>query len=391
MQKYFHRYFEKALQLINNYEGKQPLSVYLKTYFSLHKKHGSKDRKWITHFCYCSYRLGFALPALAKEERLRVAIFLCSDKRGNWLSLYNENWQVGYDENTDLRIRFIQLLYPFNPDDIFVNNDWLSHEVNTRSFNVSHLIQPHLFIRLRPGKSQIVIDKLSQNNIVFEPINKDCLALDNATKIDAIIDLNKEAVVQDLSSQQIAAFFPLIKPSNAITVWDCCAASGGKSILTSDYFTHLKLTVSDIRESIIQNLKKRFQQAGIHQYQSFVADIAAPQFSPKQQYDLVVCDVPCSGSGTWSRTPEQLCFFTEEKLLHYAELQKKITTNAMAAMKPNGYFLYITCSVFIQENEERVKYIQQVSKMTLLKAEIIKGYHKKADTMFAALFVNTQY
>ena len=135
-------------------------------------------------------------------------------------------------------------------------------------------------------------------------------------------------------------------------------------------------------------LKKRFKEAGIHRYHSFIADMASETFSPKQQYDLVICDAPCSGSGTWSRTPEQLLFFTEEKLNHYSQLQKKITTNAIKAIKQNGYFLYITCSVFRQENEEITQYILEAGKLKLIKAEILKGYDKKAVTMFAALFIN---
>ena len=388
MRNFFSQYFETSSQLITANDGKQPLSIYLKKHFSLHKKYGSKDRKWIAHFCYCYYRLGYALQELADKEHLLVAVFLCTDKAGGWLSIYDENWQNHHSENIDERILFIQTQYPFSVTDIFYNNDWLSNSIEVVSFNQSHLIQPDLFIRIRPGKSNVVINKIHQHNITFEQISESCFALENTTKIDSIIDINKEAVVQDYSSQQIASLFSLLNLPKQPTVWDCCAASGGKSILAYDYFTNIKLTVSDIREAIIQNLKKRFTEAGIHHYKSFVTDISSLHFLPKQQYDLVICDVPCSGSGTWSRTPEQLCFFTEEKLNHYSQLQKKITTNAVKTVKQNGYFLYITCSVFKQENEEITAHIQNISKLTFVKAEVIKGYKVKADTMFAALFIH---
>ena len=388
MTNYFNRYFETALQLIGNYDGSQPLSIYLKNYFSQHKKHGSKDRKWIAHFCYCYYRLGFALQELSGEERLRIAIFLCSDKKDKWLSFYDENWQAGYNENLNKRTQFIQSFYPFHIETIFFSNDWLSHDIDSSSFNISHLVQPDLFIRIRPGKEKIVNDKLRQNNIVFEQVNEHCLAVNNSTKTDSIINLNEEVVIQDYSSQQIASFFSLLTLSKQPSVWDCCAASGGKSILVYDCLPTVKITVSDIRESIIHNLNQRFRQAGIQHYQSFIADISSPQFLSGQQYDLVICDAPCSGSGTWSRTPEQLVFFTEKKLHHYTELQKKITTNAVKSVKQNGYFLYITCSVFVQENEQMITHILEAGKLQLVKAEVIKGYNRKADTMFAALFIS---
>ena len=64
------------------------------------------------------------------------------------------------------------------------------------------------------------------------------------------------------------------------------------------------------------NLHRRFKKAGIKEYKYFIADVGNADFKPGQlDFDLIICDAPCSGSGTWSRTPEQLCFFTEEKII----------------------------------------------------------------------------
>jgi len=101
---------------------------------------------------------------------------------------------------------------------------------------------------------------------------------------------------------------------------------------------------------------------------------------------MVICDVPCSGSGTWSRSPEHLPLFQEEKIVYYSSLQKRIVQNVIPAVKANGYLLYITCSVFKEENEDVVKFIQANSSLRLYKKEVLKGFDKKADTMFAALF-----
>jgi 16S rRNA (cytosine967-C5)-methyltransferase len=109
----------------------------------------------------------------------------------------------------------------------------------------------------------------------------------------------------------------------SLTLWDCCAASGGKSILAYDQFSSLKLTVSDVRASILSNLRKRFERAGIRHYASFVADITSPRFQLNKTFDIVLCDVPCSGSGTWSRTPEQLSFFARSKSGSTRNFRKK--------------------------------------------------------------------
>jgi 16S rRNA (cytosine967-C5)-methyltransferase len=72
-------------------------------------------------------------------------------------------------------------------------------------------------------------------------------------------------------------------------------------------------------------------------------------------------------------------------------LQKKIVKNVLPHLAANGYFLYITCSVFEAENEAISTYIQQqFPYMQLIKEQTIIGYTKKADTMYAALFQSTK-
>ena len=164
------------------------------------------------------------------------------------------------------------------------------------------------------------------------------------------------------------------------------AASGGKTILLHDYYPQATLTVSDIRESILINLKNRLNRAGIHSYQSFVADVASPQFDLSRKFDLIICDAPCSGSGTWARTPEQLVFFSPDKIEYYVNLQKNIALHASRCLQKGGLFLYITCSVFFRENEEVVDYLQENGGLRLVSQQYFRGYREKGDTLFAALF-----
>jgi 16S rRNA (cytosine967-C5)-methyltransferase len=104
---------------------------------------------------------------------------------------------------------------------------------------------------------------------------------------------------------------------------------------------------------IILNLHQRFKRAGIKEYNYFISDLSKPDFTPSSSnYDLVICDAPCTGSGTWSRTPEQLFFFNEASITHYSELQRKIVVQVVQHLKAGGIFVYITCSLFRAENEE---------------------------------------
>ena len=116
---FYKRYFDTAVALIQQYNGSIPLAVYLKQYFAQHKKHGSKDRKQITHLCYCYYRLGHALKELPVDTRLYIALYLCSNERGEWLQLYEDDWQGAFVGDVDKRINFIKSKYNFQPEEIF--------------------------------------------------------------------------------------------------------------------------------------------------------------------------------------------------------------------------------------------------------------------------------
>jgi 16S rRNA (cytosine967-C5)-methyltransferase len=241
---------------------------------------------------------------------------------------------------------------------------------------------------LRPRREKIVQEKLLKSGIDFRIVTDTCLALANASKIDEIIELDIEAVVQDQNSQRTAEFIKseISHFKSEISVWDCCAGSGGKSIMTFDLDPKIKFAVSDTRESILATLKNRFANAGIKSYKNFIADLSQAKSEIKNlKPEIIIADVPCSGSGTWSRTPEQLYFFEESEIGRYAALQKKIVSNAIPHLKPGGSFIYITCSVFRKENEEVVTFIKENFQLKLKNMEILKGYDKKADSMFVAV------
>lgn len=386
----YQSYFNTAVSLIRVYDGSVPLVHFLKKYFAEHKKHGSRDRKLISHLCYGYYRLGHALKELETAERLKIAIFLCNETAGEWASLFEEDWLAAWAVPIQEKIHWLQQKSPaFSAAAIFPWTAALSEEMDQEAFILSHFIQPDLFLRVRPGKEKQVLAKLRKQQIVFSQMTDTCLALANTTKIDSVLDIDKEVVIQDYSSQQVARFLSLTthhSPLTKTTVWDCCAASGGKSLLACDVLPGIELTVSDIRPSILRNLKERFDRAGIKHCQSFTADLAQSPFTAHHApYHIVLCDAPCSGSGTWGRTPEQLFFFTREKITAYADLQQKIIANVLPQVAKGGYLLYITCSVFRQENEEQVQFILQQGGFELVKMELLKGYDLKADSMFAAL------
>ena len=375
-----------AVNIINSFEGEMPLHNWLKNFFREHKQMGSKDRKQVSELVYCYYRLGKSLDKIKTEEKILTGLFLCNNINNDLLNYFKPEWNNNIHKTIEEKLLIIN--EPLLIENIFTWKEQLSKEIDHQKFSKSFLIQPDLFIRIRPGNEEIVKQKLNNALIKFNQINNSCIALNNATKIDAIININKEAVVQDYSSQQIEKFLPT-ESSQLSTVWDCCAASGGKSLMLYDVNKNIDLTVTDIRASILINLKKRFSETGIKNYTSFVADLSKPNREIlSKKYDVIIADVPCSGSGTWSRTPESLYFFKEKEIEYYSALQKKIVSNIIPQLKKNGKLVYITCSVFKKENEEMVDFILQNFHLQLEKRELLKGYENKADSMFAATFIN---
>ncbi len=389
-----HRYLEYASALLNAYDGKEPFHLYLKKYFSANKKHGSRDRRLITALCYRYFRLGSGvITAISVEEKLILATFLIGEKPSPLLEESNPEWNQHIKLPIPKKLEIVKDI--FNPKKIFPFREALSDEINFFDFSLSILIQPKLFIRIRPGYRNAVYDKIKSANISFEKINGECLAFTNNEKLSDIFTIDKEIAIQDYNSQQTMALLAFdIQPSAfSISTWDCCAASGGKSILANDLLKNIELTVSDTRKNILENLKKRFEKAGIKKYHLFVADLSIPKPLKEVEgklFDLIIADVPCSGSGTWSRTPEQIHFFKKESISEYAGLQRKIVTNAVKSLKENGRLLYITCSVFKEENEENANFIQKQLRLQLVQSKYLEGYEMQADTLFVALFAKTK-
>ncbi len=392
----YQSYLNSAKKIIDSNRGNVPFSVFLKKYFAANKKYGSTDRKQITMLCYNYYRLGKAMPDASAEEKFFTGTFLCEQRYSEFLQFHKPEWNKLIGKGLEEKISILG----FTVEDVFPLGNALAGGIDLQLFCKSFFYQPDLFLRIRPGKKDIVTNKLNEAGLKFEMRDKDCIALANTSKLDAVLELDKEAVVQDLNSQKVFNYLKNpVSPSDrairaggirdTLSVWDCCAASGGKSILAYDILEgKIQLMVSDIRESILTSLKKRFVSAGIKNFIALLTDLSAADCNlPALFFQLIICDAPCTGSGTWSRTPEQLYFFKEKMINTYAGKQQQIISTVIPHLQTGGIFIYITCSVFKKENEEIVNFIKEKFHLQLVQMEFLKGYDKKADSMFAAVFI----
>ncbi len=388
----YHSYLNTSQRILTAFKGEMPFSNYLKIFFSKEKKYGSRDRKQIANICYSYFRVGLGFDKNISADTLLAACFLTTRNASPIISELMPAWEAHLNKPLPEKLAFLPV--SFNLQAVFPYTGELNESINAAAFLLSFFSQPDLFIRIRPSYKKTVSEKIISSGFEHEFLHDgQAVRFPAGTKIESFLQVDKEVVIQDYQSQQVLNYLEKNKDEfpQQPAVWDCCAASGGKSILVTDRLQgKLNLTVSDIREGILANLQQRFLRAGINSYRSFAADVGDHEKQATSKYDIIICDAPCTGSGTWSRTPEQLYFFKPETIGSYVELQQKITANTVTQLKEGGLFFYITCSVFKKENDDPVAQLLQYKNLRLVEKKYLYGYAGNSDSMFVAVFKKEQ-
>lgn len=301
------------------------------------------------------------------------------------LEVHRQEWDEVVELSLKEKLGVLQTDFKEVFSSLFSWREELSMDIDFDAFASSHFVQPDVFLRIRSNQKEKVKRTLNEVEIPFKEITSSTFSVEANSKVDRALQIDSDVVVQDLSSQRVGDFLSKLLKEDTPKVWDCCAGSGGKSIMAYDINPKIRLTVSDVRENILINLKKRFDAAGIKSYKSFQLDLGNGQSVLDSPFDVIIADVPCTGSGTWGRTPEQLTYFEASKIQEYADLQRTIVSNAIPLLKPGGFLVYITCSVFKKENENNVEYLIDEFDLEEVDGGLLKGYDQKADSMFVSV------
>ena len=153
--------------------------------------------------------------------------------------------------------------------------------------------------------------------------------------------------IQDEGAQLVALDIG-VRPGN--TVFDFCAGAGGKSLIFAQMMQNKGLIWAyDITAKKLFELVKRATRAHID-----IIQIQPQLPAPTKLFDYVVVDAPCSGTGTWRRSPNMRWHLTEKQLSHIVKSQTEILNRAEAYVKDNGRLAYITCSITTDENENQI-------------------------------------
>jgi len=192
------------------------------------------------------------------------------------------------------------------------------------------------------------IAALAEDNIVATPVPgvKTALqVLENERRVsNSNAYLNGVVELQDPSSQQAVHALNI---TSGLRVLDYCAGGGGKALALAA--AGGDVTAHDVNPKRMGDIGPRAQRAGVH-----IEQLETKALTTQEPYDLVFCDAPCSGSGTWRRTPAAKWGLTPERLSELNDFQDDVIENGAKMVKDGGRLVYATCSVFAQENTDRV-------------------------------------
>jgi 16S rRNA (cytosine967-C5)-methyltransferase len=173
------------------------------------------------------------------------------------------------------------------------------------------------------------------------------LVLDRTRPAELPGYLTGDFIIQDPAQAMLTRFAAL--PSQLI-VYDACAAPGGKTIALG---RGIPVIAGEINPRRARRLAQNLARAGSGREHVVVADARQP---PIREIDVVLLDVPCTGTGTLARHPEARWRVTPAALEQLASLQSQLLESTAALIRPGGLLVYSTCSVEPEENKLQVEH-----------------------------------
>jgi len=190
------------------------------------------------------------------------------------------------------------------------------------------------------------IGALAQDGVIAQAHDAvdGCLrVLDNPRRIrTAAAYLTGLVELQDAASQRAVQMVPVAAGARVL---DYCAGGGGKALAFAD--RHMAdIFAHDIAPARMADLPDRAARAGV-----VITTLAPDQVADQAPFDVVFCDAPCSGSGTWRRSPNAKWRLTRDRLDALCAIQNEVIARAATLVAPQGLLAYATCSVLQDEND----------------------------------------
>ncbi|MDX5321769.1 MAG: hypothetical protein LPK45_11565 [Bacteroidota bacterium] len=378
---------KQALSILQQLDPGKPLAVQFKALSRQHKEWGGRDRRELRQMLYSWFRMGKALEIEAdKPSLLQWSLFLYATEFQSWIHEWQQEGvfpqEVQWKDDFEARKADFRRHWNFE-EPFFPLSDAISDQVPLEELETALAASAQTWLRPLPNKLQEIQSQLRIKDISYEVI-EGAIGVKAGIDLETLFDhkLARFAEIQDIASQQVIRQLDW----NRQRVWDTCAASGGKALQISQEYQPASLLCTDVRPGILENLKTRFRQANKGIPQTQVLDLGQEGNPPSLPlFDAILCDVPCSGSGTFARTPEAMHTMDQERLMHYVGLQERIVRNASRQLDAGAQLLYATCSVYQQENEGHSALFESFG-LRLEKQGYFNFLPQGGDVLYFALF-----
>jgi len=353
--------------------SKAPLDLLLSKYFKDHRALGANDRRVIGETLYGMVRWKSLLEAL--------------DPKGDPIACYRRiDWKTVFDNPcipTHARVALSPLLYRRF---VAVFGEEKAKDLG-RIFNTPAPIT--IRVNLLKTTREALLERW-QGTYLVTPSEQVGTAL-SFSKREPLFSLPefKEGLfeVQDEGSQRIAA---LIQAGPTDWILDYCSGSGGKTLAVAPHMQGKgQIYLHDVRAAALLEAKKRLKRAGVQNAQCLPPGHEQLQ-RLKGRCDWVLADVPCSGTGTLRRNPDQKWKIDGDMLARLQEEQRGIVREAFRYVKPEGRLVYATCSILPEENGEQTAYFLKNFSLVLEQELSLLPEEGGIDGFYAAVFRKTK-
>ncbi len=206
---------------------------------------------------------------------------------------------------------------------------------------------------LRINRQKISVEAyLQQLTVAADIIAPDAIRLAQACDVTELPGFSDGWFSVQDSGAQLAA--PLMQLQAGQRVLDCCAAPGGKTAHMLELEPGIEMTAMDVSEQRLSRVKENLQRLGLHASLLCSDALTPANWWDGKTYDHILLDVPCSASGVIRRHPDIKLLRQSDDIVRLADTQQAILEHIWPLLAAGGQLLYVTCSVFKDENENRI-------------------------------------
>lgn len=237
-----------------------------------------------------------------------------------------------------------------------LRNQYPEHFQTILAANNRH---PPMTLRVNPRKISVqdYQQHLSEQAMSAQHIGPQALLLDNPVGVDKLPGFDDGWVsVQDAGAQLAA---PLLDAQSGMRVLDACAAPGGKSTHLLE-LADLALTVLDNDIQRLERVRQNLERLQLRAAEIICGDAAQPDtWWHGEPFDRILADVPCTASGVVCRHPDIKWLRRKGDVEKFVLNQRVILDALWQILARNGKLLYVTCSIFHEENNLQIAQFMQ--------------------------------